>query len=130
MSQIIARLVAACRPFVRFSELITYTQLQQLVRLTVWKDQQQPWTVHAITCLLQDIVEADKQYNLVNYPTAGYDAAGTSTDGADASGGWPTDDQMNIGDASPSAAAGSRAQYQLPTNCEPLRAAHSGSTMY
>jgi len=34
------------------------------VRLAVWEDQQQPWAIHAITCLLQDILEADKNYKI------------------------------------------------------------------
>lgn len=29
----------------------------------MWKDQQQPWAVHAITCLLQDTLNADKLYH-------------------------------------------------------------------
>lgn len=54
--------MSACRPAIRLSQIVTQSQLQQLVRLSVWKDQQQPWAVHAITCLLQDTLEADKQY--------------------------------------------------------------------
>lgn len=42
---------------------MTQAQLQQLVRLSVWKDQQQPWAVHAISLLLQDTLSADKQYH-------------------------------------------------------------------
>lgn len=62
--QIIARLVSVCRPSIQLSKIITTTQLQQLVRLAVWKDQQQPWAVHAITCLLQGILEADKNFKI------------------------------------------------------------------
>lgn len=40
---------------------MTTTQLLQLVRIAVWENQQQPWAVHAITCLLQDILAADKR---------------------------------------------------------------------
>lgn len=50
--KILARLVSACQPAVQLSKIITMPQLQQLVRLAVWREQQ-PWTVHAITCLLQ-----------------------------------------------------------------------------
>ncbi|XP_064535866.1 baculoviral IAP repeat-containing protein 6 isoform X5 [Drosophila montana] len=60
--KVIARLVAACRPSVRLCKIVTTTQLEQLIRLAVWNDQQQPWAVHAITCLLQDLLDADKQY--------------------------------------------------------------------
>ncbi|XP_030370289.1 baculoviral IAP repeat-containing protein 6 isoform X2 [Scaptodrosophila lebanonensis] len=60
--KVIARLVAACRPSVQLSKIVTTAQLEQLVRLAVWNDQQQPWAVHAITCLLQDLLDADKQY--------------------------------------------------------------------
>lgn len=51
--KVIARLVAACRPSVRLCKIVTTQQLEQLIRLAVWNDQQQPWAVHAITCLLQ-----------------------------------------------------------------------------
>jgi len=51
--KVIARLVAACRPSVQLCKIVTTAQLEQLVRLSVWNDQQQPWAVHAITCLLQ-----------------------------------------------------------------------------
>lgn len=54
--------MSACRPAIQLSKIITTTQLHELVRLSVWKDQQQPWAVHAITCLLQDILEADKNF--------------------------------------------------------------------
>lgn len=55
--------MSACRPAIQLSQIVTQAQLQQLVRLSVWKDQQQPWAVHAITCLLQDTLNADKQYH-------------------------------------------------------------------
>jgi len=54
--KVIARLVAACRPSVRLCKIVTTAQLEQLIRLAVWNDQQQPWAVHAITCLLQVII--------------------------------------------------------------------------
>ncbi|XP_053681780.1 baculoviral IAP repeat-containing protein 6 isoform X2 [Sabethes cyaneus] len=60
--KIIARLVLACKPVVQLSKIITTNQLLQLVRIAVWENQQQPWAVHAITCLLQDVLEADKSY--------------------------------------------------------------------
>ncbi|XP_054081324.1 baculoviral IAP repeat-containing protein 6 isoform X3 [Zeugodacus cucurbitae] len=60
--KVIARLVSACRPAVQLSKIITTTQLEQLIRQAVWNDQQQPWAVHAITCLLQDLLDADKQF--------------------------------------------------------------------
>lgn len=86
-AQIIARLVVACRPYVYFSQLLTEQQLQQLIRLIVWKEQQQPWTVHAITCLLQDILEADKQYDAVRNAARAFalaTAVGTDDTGPDA----------------------------------------------
>jgi hypothetical protein len=43
---------------------MTTNQLLQLIRIAVWENQQHPWTVHAITCLLQDILEADKNSKL------------------------------------------------------------------
>uniref|UniRef100_A0A182SGI6 Uncharacterized protein n=1 Tax=Anopheles maculatus TaxID=74869 RepID=A0A182SGI6_9DIPT len=60
--KIIARLVLACRPALQLSKIITTNQLLQLVRIAVWENQQQPWAVHAITCLLQDVLEADKSF--------------------------------------------------------------------
>lgn len=57
----IARLVLASHPSNSLSKLMTTTQLLQLVQIAVWENQQQPWAVHAITCLLQDILAADKR---------------------------------------------------------------------
>lgn len=64
--KILARLVSACQPAIQLSKIITMPQLQQLVRLAVWRDQQQPWAVHAITCLLQDILDADRNFKLID----------------------------------------------------------------
>ncbi|XP_075144573.1 BIR repeat containing ubiquitin-conjugating enzyme [Haematobia irritans] len=60
--KVIARLVSACRPAVQLSKIITINQLEHLIRMAVWNDQQQPWAVHAITCLLQDLLDADRHY--------------------------------------------------------------------
>lgn len=46
--------------------IITTSQLLQLIRIAVWENQQHPWTVHAITCLLQEILEADKNFKMMN----------------------------------------------------------------
>ncbi|XP_058811824.1 baculoviral IAP repeat-containing protein 6 isoform X3 [Topomyia yanbarensis] len=78
--KIIARLVLACRPVVQLSKIITTNQLLQLVRIAVWENQQQPWAVHAITCLLQDVLEADK-----NYKDDDNDSGNSSGDEASAS---------------------------------------------
>lgn len=64
--KVIARLVTACQPSIQLSKIMTTSQLQQLIRIAVWKDQQHPWAVHAITCLLQDILDADKHYKQSN----------------------------------------------------------------
>lgn len=64
--KVIARLVSACSSSIQLSKIMTTKQLQQLIRIAVWKDQQQPWAVHAITCLLQDVLEADKNYKHSN----------------------------------------------------------------
>ncbi|KAM7359256.1 BIR repeat containing ubiquitin-conjugating enzyme isoform 2-T2 [Cochliomyia hominivorax] len=60
--KVIARLVSSCRPAVQLSKIITINQLEHLIRMAVWNDQQQPWTVHAITCLLQDLLDADRHF--------------------------------------------------------------------
>lgn len=60
--KIIARLVNACKMTVQLSSIMTTQQLLQLARIAVWENQQHPWAVHAITCLLQDILEADRSY--------------------------------------------------------------------
>lgn len=60
--KIIAKLVNACKISVQLSSIITVQQLLQLVRIAVWENQQNSWAVHAITCLLQDILEADRSY--------------------------------------------------------------------
>lgn len=60
--KIIAKLVNACKISVQLSSIITVEQLLQIVRIAVWENQQNSWAVHAITCLLQDILEADRSY--------------------------------------------------------------------
>ncbi|KAG5670331.1 hypothetical protein PVAND_000606 [Polypedilum vanderplanki] len=60
--KIIAKLVNACKIPIQLSSIITVEQLLQLVRIAVWENQQNSWAVHAITCLLQDILEADRSY--------------------------------------------------------------------
>lgn len=60
--KIIARLVNACKMSIQLSSIMTTKQLLQLARIAVWENQQHPWAVHAITCLLQDILEADRSY--------------------------------------------------------------------
>jgi baculoviral IAP repeat-containing protein 6 (apollon) len=62
--KIIARLVSACKISVQLSSIMTTQQLLQLTRIAVWENQQHPWAVHAITCLLQDILEADRSYKV------------------------------------------------------------------
>jgi baculoviral IAP repeat-containing protein 6 (apollon) len=62
--KIIAKLVNACKISIQLSSIMTTQQLLQLVRIAVWENQQHPWAVHAITCLLQDILEADRSYKL------------------------------------------------------------------
>uniref|UniRef100_A0A336MXH4 CSON002646 protein n=1 Tax=Culicoides sonorensis TaxID=179676 RepID=A0A336MXH4_CULSO len=75
--KIIARLVIACRPSIQLTKIITSNQLLQLLRIAVWENQQQPWAVHAISCLLQDILDADK-----NYKNAELDDEGMEVDAA------------------------------------------------
>lgn len=69
--KIIARLVNACKMSVQLSSIMTTQQLLQLIRISVWENQQHPWTVHAITCLLQDILEADRNFKSMNMPCDG-----------------------------------------------------------
>lgn len=77
--KIIARLVNACKMSVQLSSIMTTQQLLQLARIAVWENQQHPWAVHAITCLLQDILEADRSYK-ASSPTE--DADQMDIDGA------------------------------------------------
>lgn len=71
--KIIAKLVNSCKVSIQLSSIMTIQQLMQLVRIAVWENQEHPWTVHAITCLLQDILEVDRSYkssNVVNPDTS------------------------------------------------------------
>lgn len=85
--KIIARLIFACRSQVQFSKLITQQQLLQLIRITVWDNQQQPWAVHAVSCLLQDILDADKNYQKMEIEDEGMgmDVDGGLDEGASSS---------------------------------------------
>ncbi|GFO34551.1 baculoviral iap repeat-containing protein 6, partial [Plakobranchus ocellatus] len=65
--KVLAKICVACRPSVSLTEAMTQEQLEQLVLLVVdtefnhnsmsWGG---PWAAHAITCLLQDILEGKK----------------------------------------------------------------------
>lgn len=101
--KIIARLIFACRSQVQFSKLITQQQLLQLIRITVWDNTQQPWAVHAVSCLLQDILDADKNYQKMEVEDEGMgmDVDNVADDGASGS------SQMMMGSGSCSAVGGS-----------------------
>lgn len=60
--KVIAQLVSTCHGNIQLSMIVKSQQLQKLINMAVWKDQQHPWAIHAITCLLQDMLETDKNY--------------------------------------------------------------------
>lgn len=60
--KVLARIVWCSRPALPLGELMSSDQLLKLIRMAVWQDPHQsswggPWAAHAITCLLQDILE-------------------------------------------------------------------------
>ena len=62
--QVLARICVATRPALTLAEVMSQEQLEQLILLAVHHDNSQgssvwggPWASHAITCLLQDILE-------------------------------------------------------------------------
>lgn len=60
--KVLARIVWCSRPALPLNDLITSDQLLKLVRMAVWQDPHQsswggPWAAHAITCLLQDVLD-------------------------------------------------------------------------
>lgn len=60
--KVIAQLVATCSTSIRMSMIMSESELSELIRMTVWRERHQPWVVLALTCLFQDIIEADKNY--------------------------------------------------------------------
>ncbi|XP_034239276.1 baculoviral IAP repeat-containing protein 6 isoform X4 [Thrips palmi] len=60
--KVLARIVWCSKPALPLSDLMTNDQLLKLIRMGVWQDPHQsswggPWAAHAITCLLQDILD-------------------------------------------------------------------------
>lgn len=60
--KVLARIVWCSRPALPLGHLMSNEQLSKLVRMAVWQDPHQtswggPWAAHAITCLLQDILD-------------------------------------------------------------------------
>lgn len=61
--QVVARVAVWTKPTLSLGEVMSEEQLSQLLRIAVWNDQKRsawggsPWACHAITCLLQDILE-------------------------------------------------------------------------
>ncbi|XP_029637353.1 baculoviral IAP repeat-containing protein 6 isoform X1 [Octopus sinensis] len=68
-SKVLARICLATRPAICLSEAMTQDQLQQLILLAANQDFNHgtvawggPWAGHAITCLLQDILDGERLY--------------------------------------------------------------------
>lgn len=62
--QVVARVALWSRPNLLLGEVMDEEQLLCLVRLAVYNDQRHsswgsPWACHAITCLLQDMIEGN-----------------------------------------------------------------------
>ncbi|XP_046401534.1 baculoviral IAP repeat-containing protein 6 [Ischnura elegans] len=65
--KVLARIVLSTRPAISLGELMTREQLLRLIQLAVCNDQHGafwggPWASHAVSCLLQDILDAVKLY--------------------------------------------------------------------
>lgn len=60
--KVIAQLVSTCSSSIRMSMIMNEAELGELIRMTIWRERHQPWVVLALTCLFQDITEADKNY--------------------------------------------------------------------
>lgn len=64
ISQVLSGIISCARPSITLNMLMTDDQLLQLVRLAVWCEGDSgtlwggPWVSHAISCLLQDLMEA------------------------------------------------------------------------
>jgi hypothetical protein len=62
--QVLSGIISCARPSITLNMLMTDDQLLQLVRLAVWCEGDSgtlwggPWVSHAISCLLQDLMEA------------------------------------------------------------------------
>ncbi|XP_071454170.1 dual E2 ubiquitin-conjugating enzyme/E3 ubiquitin-protein ligase BIRC6 [Hetaerina americana] len=65
--KVLARIVLSTRPAISLGELMTREQLLHLIQLAVCNDQHGaswggPWASHAVSCLLQDILDAARLY--------------------------------------------------------------------
>ncbi|XP_064622207.1 baculoviral IAP repeat-containing protein 6-like isoform X2 [Lineus longissimus] len=71
--KVLARIISSTRPAVMLSEAMSQDQLEKFVLLcsniehsqssTTWGG---PWAVHAVTCLLQDVLESERMYPMTN----------------------------------------------------------------
>lgn len=64
--QVLAKICVVTRPALTLAEVMSQEQLERLILLAVHHDNSQgpsvwggPWAAHAITCLLQDILEGN-----------------------------------------------------------------------
>uniref|UniRef100_A0A8D8V1I0 Dual E2 ubiquitin-conjugating enzyme/E3 ubiquitin-protein ligase BIRC6 n=1 Tax=Cacopsylla melanoneura TaxID=428564 RepID=A0A8D8V1I0_9HEMI len=62
----LSRIIISTRPSLTLPELLSESELLHLLRLAVWSDQHRsvwggPWTLHALTCLLLDMLDAQQQ---------------------------------------------------------------------
>ena len=60
--KVLARIIWCSRPALPLGDVMANDQLLKLVRMAVWQDPHEsswggPWAAHAITCLLQDILD-------------------------------------------------------------------------
>ncbi|XP_070181060.1 dual E2 ubiquitin-conjugating enzyme/E3 ubiquitin-protein ligase BIRC6-like isoform X3 [Littorina saxatilis] len=67
--KVLAKICVVTRPALTLAEVMSQEQLERLILLAVHHDNSQgpsvwggPWAAHAITCLLQDILEGEKQF--------------------------------------------------------------------
>ncbi|KAG8233771.1 hypothetical protein J437_LFUL003842, partial [Ladona fulva] len=65
--KVLARIVLSTRPAISLGELMTREQLLHLIQMAVCNDQHcatwgGPWASHAVSCLLQDILDAVRLY--------------------------------------------------------------------
>lgn len=60
--KVLARIIWCSRPALPLGDVMSNDQLLKLIRMAVWQDPHQsswggPWAAHAITCLLQDVLD-------------------------------------------------------------------------
>ncbi|KAI5706497.1 hypothetical protein M8J75_008669 [Diaphorina citri] len=119
----LSRIIISTHPTLSLPELLSEAELLHLLRLAVWSDQHRsvwggPWTLHALTCLLLDMLDAASG-------TASSFPASSGAPGSGVAGG--TASAFPASASGPSATSGNATLFTAPSGSFPANSGAPGS---